>query len=251
MEFGDKVVLIGGAGGGIGRAASLAFARRGASLALCDASASGLEETVNQLKAHSEAEEFSVAPYLTGVVDVRHLHAIRDWMLQVKTSLGRVDILVNLIGIWRQSPVEQVTEEEWDAVMDINLKGVFFLCQAAMRQMREQGGGCIINVSSAVGETGSARHAAPYSASKGGIIAMSKAMAREGAPHIRVNVISPGPIDTAMLAGGTDEEKREIANRCLVGRLGTPEDIAEAAVYLAAAIPGLLPEKCSASMAAA
>jgi 3-oxoacyl-[acyl-carrier protein] reductase len=230
MDFKDKIVLIGGAGGAMGRSAAIAYAQSGAKLALCDASQVGLEETMRLIP---KAEVFP------GVIDVRNVQSIEEWMSQLEEKLGLVDILVNYIGIWHQTPVEQVTEQMWDRVMDINMKGVFFLCQAAMKQMRRKGGGCIINLASAVGETGSARFATPYSASKGGIIAMSKAMAREGAPHIRVNVISPGPVDTPMLAD-SEEEKREIAKRCIVGRLGTTDDITGAALYLSGKYSGYI-----------
>ena len=152
-------------------------------------------------------------------------------MKQVKDSLGPVRAFANCAGVWHDSPYSEVTEEQWDFTVDINLKGNFFFCQEAMKQMSEAGGGSIVNISSTAGEYGSIRAAAHYAASKGGVIAMSKSLAREGAPSIRVNVISPGPTDTPMLAA-TEEEKREVAKRPMVGRLGTVDDMAEAVLYL-------------------
>lgn len=222
MGIRGMVTVITGAGGGMGRAAAAAFEREGALLALTDASARGLEETVSLLRNPDT---------LAGVVDLRDPSAVRSWMEEVRARIGPVRILANCAGVWHDSPYDGVTESDWDFVMDVNLKGSFFVCQAAMRQMAEAGGGSIVNIASTAGEYGSIRAAAHYAASKGGIIAMSKSLAREGAPRIRVNVVSPGPTDTPMLAN-TEEEKKEIAKRPLVGRLGTPEDMAEAMLYL-------------------
>lgn len=222
MNFKDVVVVVTGAGGGMGRAVALAFAREGARLAICDVSARGLDET-KVLLGNGDV--------VAGVVDSRRIASIREWMGEVKAALGPVRAFVNCAGVWHDSPYSAVTEEQWDFTVDVNLKGNFFFCQEAMKQMSEAGGGSIVNIASTAGEYGSIRAAAHYAASKGGVIAMSKSLAREGAPSIRVNVISPGPTDTPMLAA-TEEEKREVAKRPMVGRLGTPEDMAEAALYL-------------------
>jgi NAD(P)-dependent dehydrogenase (short-subunit alcohol dehydrogenase family) len=222
MDFKDKVVVVTGAGGGMGRAAAVLFAEHGAKVALCDISESALTETAN-LVATDEV--------FTGLVDLRNVSSIRDWMSNVKKNLGPAQVLVNCAGVWHSAPQEQLTETDWDFVVDVNLKGAFFFCQTAIEQMREAGKGSIVNIASTAGEYGSIRPATHYAASKGGIIAMSKSLAREGAPIVRVNVISPGPIDTPMLAA-TEEEKRRVATRPLVGRLGLPSDIATAALYL-------------------
>jgi NAD(P)-dependent dehydrogenase (short-subunit alcohol dehydrogenase family) len=222
MSFKDKVVVITGAGGGMGRATALAFEKEGAKLALTDASEKGLKETVAFLQTRQ---------VITGVVDIRNVSAIDDWMNQVKAGLGPVQIFVNCAGVWHSAPYNEITEEQWDFTVDINLKGNFFFCQAAMKQMKEIGGGSIVNFASTAGEYGSIRAAAHYAASKGGVIAMSKSLAREGAPSIRVNVISPGPTDTPMLAA-TEEEKREVAKRPMVERLGTVDDMTAAVLYL-------------------
>lgn len=222
MNFKDVVVVINGAGGGMGRATALAFNQEGAKLALTDASAKGLAETVALLKNKN---------VISSVVDIRNIHSINDFMNLVKEKLGNVRVFANCAGVWHDSSYEDVTEEQWDFMVDINLKGNFFFNQAAMKQMKAAGGGSIVNIASTAGEYGSIRHAAHYAASKGGVIAMSKSLAREGAPFIRVNVVSPGPTDTPMLAA-TEEEKREVAKRPMVGRLGTPEDMAAAILYL-------------------
>ncbi|WP_165452198.1 SDR family NAD(P)-dependent oxidoreductase [Paenibacillus thalictri] len=226
MNFKDAVVMITGAGGGMGRQVAKTFARQGARLALCDASPKGLEVTVEELR-----KEYGDIQVRAGIVDVRDVQAIHQWAGEVLSALGPVQTLVNCAGVWHAADYQDVTERDWDFVVDINLKGSFFFCQAVMDQMRQAGGGSIVNIASTAGEYGSIRAAAHYAASKGGIIAMSKSLAREGAPSIRVNVVSPGPIDTPMLAA-TEEEKREVGKRPLVGRLGQPEDIAEAVLYL-------------------
>ncbi len=222
MIFKDKVVVITGAGGGMGRAVAKAFDQEGAKLAITDASAKGLAETVSVLQNKN---------VISSVVDIRSVQSIYDFMNQVKNKIGHVRVFANCAGVWHDSAFDEVTEEQWNFVLDINLKGNFFFNQAAMIQMKEAGGGSIVNIASTAGEYGSIRHAPHYAASKGGVIAMSKSLAREGAPSIRVNVVSPGPTDTPMLAA-TEEEKREVAKRPLVGRLGTPEDMAAAILYL-------------------
>jgi NAD(P)-dependent dehydrogenase (short-subunit alcohol dehydrogenase family) len=226
MDLQDAVVMITGAGGGMGREVAKTFAKQGARLALCDASQKGLDVTLEELK-----KEDSHVKLVTGIVDVRDILSIRGWVGEVKEKLGPVSALVNCAGVWHAADAQDVTEQDWNFVLDINLKGSFFFCVAAMEQMREAGEGSIVNIASTAGEYGSIRAAAHYAASKGGIIAMSKSLAREGAPCIRVNVVSPGPIDTPMLAA-TEEEKREVGKRPLVGRLGTPQDIAAAVLYL-------------------
>lgn len=222
MDFKGKVVVVTGAGGGMGRAVALAFEQEGARLALTDASSGGLAETVALLQSKE---------VITGVIDIRNVAAIREWMNEVKAAWGPVQALANCAGVWRDAPYQEVTEDQWDFTLDINLKGIFFFCQAAMEQMSQAEGGSVVNIASTAGEYGSIRAAAHYAASKGGIIAMSKSLAREGAPSIRVNVVSPGPTDTPMLAA-TEDEKREVAKRPMVGRLGTAEDMAAAVLYL-------------------
>jgi NAD(P)-dependent dehydrogenase (short-subunit alcohol dehydrogenase family) len=226
MEFQDAVVMITGAGGGMGREIAKSFAKQGARLALCDASPKVLDVTVQELR-----ELVPQVQVTSGIVDVRDVQSIRGWVGEVKEKLGYVSALVNCAGVWHMAEAQDVTEQDWNFVVDINLKGTFFFCQAVLEQMREAGKGSIVNIASAAGEYGSIRPASHYAASKGGIIAMSKSLAREGAPSVRVNVVSPGPIDTPMLAA-TEDEKREVGKRPLVGRLGTPNDIAAAVLYL-------------------
>lgn len=225
MAFKRQVVAITGAGGGMGRAVAIAFARCGATVALCDVSAQGLAGT---------AQACEPANAMSAVVDIRNVHAVQKWFADIDQTVGKCRILVNCAGIWRSDRVEDVTEPDWITMVDVNLKGTFFCCQQAIGQMRAVGGGAIVNIASAAGETGSIRPAAPYAASKGGVIALTKSLAREVAPLIRVNAVSPGPVDTAMLAE-TEEEKRQIAKRPLVQRLGTPNDIAEGILYLCGA----------------
>jgi 2-hydroxycyclohexanecarboxyl-CoA dehydrogenase len=161
----------------MGCATAVAFDKLDACLALTDVSEKSLKETADYLQN---------VP-LTAVLDMRNVAAIRQWLEQVKQKLGPVRVFANCAGVWQAASYYQISEEHWDFILDINLKGNFFFCQAVMKQMQEAGGGSIVNIASTAGEYGNIRAAAHYAASRGGVIAMSKSLAREGAPHIRVN----------------------------------------------------------------
>jgi NAD(P)-dependent dehydrogenase (short-subunit alcohol dehydrogenase family) len=187
----DRVVLITGGAGGIGRAVAEKFLDAGASVMLADQDRARLEDAAGAL-----ASRGAVAIVQT---DVRR---VADCEQMVRVSLdrfGRLDALINCAGLWVEGPSESMTEEEWDRVLDVNLKGTFFACSRAIPALAESGG-TIVNVGSDAGLVGNAG-AAIYSASKGGVVLLTKALALELAPRgIRVNAICPVDVDTPMLA---------------------------------------------------
>jgi hypothetical protein len=179
------------------------------------------------------------------VGDVSLVDTCEGIIQQTAARYGRIDILYNNAGIVNRTPNVDVSEENWDRMLDVNLKGPFFLSKFAVRAMRNQGGGgVIINTASAAGLVGYL-DAGPYSAAKGGLIALTKQMAMDYAEEqIRVNAISPGAIDTRLVRNRADfrqdpvSAEREMVAKYPLGRMGTAEEIAEAALYLASDAAG-------------
>ena len=223
-----KVALITGAGSGIGRATALLFAKEGAKVVVADYVPVGGQETVRMIK-EAGGEAIFVEADVSKASDVERM---------VKTAVdayGRIDILYNNAGITRAAPTAETTEEEWDLVLDINLKGVFLGSKYAIPVMLNQGGGVIINTASIAGISGF-RGMSAYCASKAAVILLTKTMALEyGRQNIRVNCICPGVIQTAMTkAWNPDETVQQVPPRGQpVKRGGQPEEIARAALYLA------------------
>ena len=227
-----KVTLITGAASGIGRATALLFAREGAELVLADVNADAGQRVVDQI-TKSGGRAFFEGIDVTRAADCQRLveRAIREF--------GRIDILFNNAGIIRRATVLDLSEDDWDRVMAVNVKSIYLLSREVIPHMQKARGGTIINTSSGWGVTGGAK-AAVYCASKGAVVLLTKAMAVDHGPQkIRVNCICPGDTDTSMLREEAwqlaDENSRflaEAAKRPL-GRVGTPEEIAQAALYLA------------------
>lgn len=233
MEYKDKVVIITGAGSGIGRATAAMFAREGAKVVACDVSEAGLKETACIDKGNLAGE------ITTAVVDVRDTAAVNDIVKKTAEKYRSVDILVNSAGIIHLGKIEDITEEQWDRVLDINLKGTFLFSKAVIPVMKSQNSGCIINVTAAAAKTGGMNVGGNYVASKGGISTLTIHLAKQLAPFkIRVNAVSPGPIETPMLFGDsgggnyTPEMKKNLENSTPLG-MGTPEDIAHGILFLA------------------
>lgn len=228
MRLKDKVAIITGAGSGIGRGIALAFSKEGAKVVIADWSEEGGKETVKQIKKQG-GEAIFVKTDVSSANDIDQM---------VKTCLdqfNRIDILVNNAGILRSSVFHETSEKDWDAVLNVNLKGVFLGSKRVIPEMLKQGKGKIINIASIAGLVGFA-NIGSYCASKGGIIALTKEMALEYAPKkINVNCICPGVIKTAMTKDmlKDPETKKFLENSTLYPRLGEPEDIASGAVYLA------------------
>ncbi len=231
MQLAGKVALITGGASGIGRATARLFAREGAAIALADIQADAGQRIADEI-VQSGGRAFFEAVDVTRTADCRRLveRAIREF--------GRIDILFNNAGIIRRTTVLDLSEDDWDRVMAVNVKSIFLLSREVIPHMQKAGAGAIVNTASGWGLTGGAR-AAVYCASKGAVVLLTKAMAIDHGPQkIRVNCICPGDTDTNMLreeAQQLGEESgrflAESAKRPL-GRVGTPEEIAQAALYL-------------------
>lgn len=228
MRLKDKVAIITGAGSGIGRGTAVLFAREGAKVVVGDWSAEGGEETVRMIN-QAGGEAFFLRTDVSKSEDINNL---------VQTCLekyGRVDVLMNNAGILKSAPVEQITEEDWEMIMAVNLKSVFLGTKRVLPEMLKQGGGKIINVASIAGLYGF-ENLSHYCASKGGIIAFTRAAALEYAPKkININCIAPGAINTGMTKGAfTDPKQKALTeSQTPIRRVGEPQDIANAALYLA------------------
>jgi 3-oxoacyl-[acyl-carrier protein] reductase len=169
----------------------------------------------------------------TAVVDVSRADEVRDWTATVLGRLGRIDILVNNAGVIRDNRLENMTDDDWETVVGVNLRGVFNCCRAVMATMKAQHYGRILSLSSMSwrGNFGQTN----YAAAKAGVVGMARTIAVEGAPHgITSNVIAPGLIDTPMLASMNAAGRAKLAARIPAGHIGSPDDIAEAAAYLCA-----------------
>lgn len=222
----DKVAVVTGAGRGIGRAVALAYARMGADVACV----SRTEE--NSAKVAAEVEALGRKAWALAV-DVSDTAAVDAAAKEILESAGRVDILVNNAGVTRDNLLMRMSEEEWDTVLDINLKGAFNFTKAFSRTFIKQRSGRIINIASVIGLIGNAGQS-NYAASKAALIGFTKSVAKELAPRgITANAIAPGFIETDMTAALDDKVRESIIGNVPLGRFGSPDDIAHAAVFLA------------------
>ena len=219
MRLENKVAIVTGAAKGLGAAMATLFAQEGAKVIAAD---------MMPLTYEAENVEF----YQLNVTDAAACKALTDY---AKETYGKIDILVNNAGITRDGMTRKMTDEMWDLVIDINLKGVFNLTRYVGPLMEELGGGSIINISSVVGEFGNIGQA-NYAASKAGVIGLSKTWAKEfarkGVP-VRCNAIAPGYIMTDMMKTVPEDLLKKFASLTMLGRLGQPEEIAKAALFLA------------------
>jgi NAD(P)-dependent dehydrogenase (short-subunit alcohol dehydrogenase family) len=229
----DRSAVVTGAASGNGRAIALAFAEHGADVVVADVrreSRTGGVPTAERIESETDARATFVECDVSDRDDCRRAVEAAD-------AFGGVDVMVNNAGILRETPFLEVTEDELDAVLDVNLKGVFFGAQAAAAVMLERGEGCIINISSVAGILGAPSNTT-YCTSKGGVRLLTYSLAAELGPEgVRVNAIHPGYIETAMLTEdvpriGTDAQAT-LEKRVPMDRLGRTEDVAGAAVYLA------------------
>ncbi len=226
MTMKGKTAIVTGAASGMGRATAVAFGKQGANVALVDINGEGAKKTARTV-------EDLGARALVCQTDIASVGEVRAMVQRVKGHFGRIDAVANVAAIFPRSKVADVTEEHWDQIMNIDLRGVFFTCQEAMRVMTTQGGGAIVNVASGAAFRAIEGHAA-YSAAKGGLVAMSRVMALEGARNgIRVNVVAPGHTATEGAVANMGREQMEVVAKTLVpGRWLEPEEIAEGIVFL-------------------
>jgi 3-oxoacyl-[acyl-carrier protein] reductase len=222
-----QVAVVTGAASGIGRATAIALAASGAIVVASDRDdAAPLRATVDAIRAAGgRAEAFACDVVIAAQVDALMAHAV--------ASHGRLDIAVHCAGVLQEKPFLATTDADWEHVVGVDLKGVFLCCRAALAQMVPRGRGCVINVASELGHLGRAEYA-PYCAAKAGVIGLTKSLAREFAPAIRVNGIAPGPIDTPMLSAQyMSAETLAREKQIPAARFGTPEEVAATALFLA------------------
>jgi 3-oxoacyl-[acyl-carrier protein] reductase len=226
MRLQDQVAVITGSAQGIGKAIATLFASEGAQLVLSDIDEAMVQATAAQIGREKNVQTMGVKGNVAQFADCEKL---------VDASLdkfSRIDILINNAGITRDNLLMRMSDDEWDAVIAVNLKGVFNCTKAAIRPMMKARKGRIVNIASVVGQMGNAGQA-NYSASKGGVISLTKTCAREFASrNILVNAIAPGFVRTRMTDALTEEQKKKLLELIPLGRLGEPEDIAKVALFL-------------------
>ncbi len=230
FELTNKIALVTGAQRGMGRAHALALAAQGAKVAVTDINEETCQTVVDKIKANGgEAICFKM--------DVLNIAEINEVFDKVIAKWGRLDILVNNAGIYQPKPALEMTEEEWDKTIDINLKGYFFCAQRAAKEMAKNKWGRIVNISSiASGQVGVGVNASShYTASKGGVIGMTETLALEWAPlGININAIGPGAIDTPMVRDSNipKEQLDAMIEHIPLKRVGKPEEVSAAVVFL-------------------
>ena len=235
MGFQGRIVLVTGASRGIGRAIAAAFALEKARVIINDVS------TKDEFSSLLQEPPFNNGLARAMQADIGDSGTVNRMFEEIESSYGRLDILINNAGIIRRGNVETVTEQEWDDVIRVNLKGTFNCSKAAVRIMIKQGHGKIINISSIAAKTGDITSAPGYGPSKAAIDALTKTFARQVAEHgINVNGIAPHAIETEMSAEWSEEKRKAIIEAIPLKKLGQPEDVAAAALFLASDQAGFI-----------
>ena len=213
-DFQDKIVLVTGTAGDIGRGVSDLFREEGA--------------RVFETDVRSQDQSGFTAG------DVSDHAFVRQWVSSVLDETGRIDVLINNAGICPRTPMPEVTPEEWDEVIGVNMTGTFFLSQAVIKHMVGRQSGAIISLASLAGQVGGIAAGVHYSATKAAIVCITKTLARFGAAHgVRANAVAPGVIDTAMNEAVTDEQIEQFRKTIPLGRLGTVAEVIEPILFLA------------------
>jgi 3-oxoacyl-[acyl-carrier protein] reductase len=225
MRIEGKIAIVTGAAQGIGRAIAETLAGAGADVAVVDMDVARAQETVSAVKSHGR-RALAIKANVADWVDVK---AMAD---QVLAEFGRIDILVNNAGITRDGLLLRMKEEDWNLVLDVNLKGTFHCTKAVLPAMSKQRGGAMVNIASVVGVMGNAGQA-NYAASKAAVIGFTKTVAREYASRgITANAVAPGFIETAMTQGLSGEVREALLKQIPLGRLGSPLEVAYAVRFL-------------------
>lgn len=219
-----KVAIVTGAAGGIGLACCRALVGEGASVVVAD---------LDGAAAAARAGDLGATCVGVGV-DVSNAEDAQRLVDAAVSTFGRLDVLVTCAGVFHATPIDEISAAEWDSVQAVNLKGTFLVAQAALEVMISQGSGRIVTVASLAGQTGGIGAGASYAASKAGVVALTKSIARFAGPHgITANCVNPGLIETPMLAGWPQEALERTVAATPLGRLGTPEEVADTVVWLA------------------
>ena len=233
FDLTGKVAVVTGASRGIGKSISLALARQGAKIVAVDVTLKGMDELLAEIKALG-SEGIAVEGNVTVSADTENM------IDKAVAAYGRVDILVNNAGITRDGLLMRMKEEDWDAVLTVNLKGAFLCTRAASKVMTKQRFGRIINIASVVGQMGNAGQA-NYCASKAGLMGLTRSNARELAKrNITVNAVAPGFIVSDMTEALPEKVKQEMAAQIPLERFGTADDIANAVIFLASESSGYI-----------
>ncbi|HRR35401.1 MAG TPA: 3-oxoacyl-[acyl-carrier-protein] reductase [Kiritimatiellia bacterium] len=224
--FEGKVAVVTGAARGIGQAIAKRLAQEGADVAICDLQAEWLAETAGIVEGFGRKA-------LPLAVDVGDSEAVTACINEVVKVFGKVDIMVNNAGITKDTLLVRMSDDDWDAVLRVNLKGTFLFSRAVAKHMMKQRSGAIVNIASISGVIGTAGQA-NYAASKAGVIALTKSTANElAARGVRANAIAPGFISSKMTDALSEDVRKQYLSRIPLGRFGTVEDIANAVVFLA------------------
>jgi 3-oxoacyl-[acyl-carrier protein] reductase len=227
MNFKGKVAVITGAMSGIGKTTALMLGDYGATIIVADIQEPTGDSIITELEVKGITAQFIKT-------DITNIQQISTLFSQTIAAFGTVDILVNCAGIGRLTKVPDITSEEWDLVMSVNLKSAFFCSQEALKVMCNNKNGKIINLSSAAGKIGGVAVGAHYSASKAAIICLTKSLALYGAQHqVNVNCVCPGPITTPLTDDWGDDLNAAFAEKIPLKRYGTPKEVAEAICFLA------------------
>jgi len=226
MQLREKVAIVTGGAQGIGKVICCTLAKEGAHVVVCD---------INKKAAQATAEEIK-GKNLNAIrvkADVSCANEVNLMVKDVLDKLGRIDILINNAGICSLTPIEDITEEEWDRVMDVNLKGTFFCSQAVLKPMMTQKSGKIVNIASIAGKVGGILTGAHYSASKAGVICLTKSLAFRLAPYgINVNAVAAGALKSQMTDAFPPDKRAKLAQSIPLGGFGEPQDVANAVLFL-------------------
>lgn len=227
MRLGGKVALVTGAGRGIGKAIALALAKEGCDVVLVDLDESAAQRVAQEVEALGR-RALPVKANVASLADVQRAVAL------TLEKFGRLDILVNNAGIIKRGTLEDHSDEDWELVVSVNLRGTYYFSREAAKVMKRQGWGRIINISSVAGKIGDITSAPSYGPSKAAVNALTKSLARELAPFgITVNAVAPHAIETEMTAEWSEERRRALIAQIPLGRMGRPEEVAAAVVFLA------------------
>ncbi len=238
MIFTNKTVIVTGSGRGIGKAIAIEFAQLGANIVISDINAEMCEETAKEL--NSGILESTDNSAIAIAADVTDSNAVETLIKGAVEEFGSLDVVVNNAGITRDTLLVRMSEDDWDAVIRINLRGAFLVTRAAAKVMMKQRSGRIVNIASVVGMLGNAGQA-NYSASKAGLIGLTKSAARELAPRgITVNAVAPGYINTEMTEAMTEQATEAFLKTVPLRRKGEPADVAAAVLFLASESAGYI-----------